>query len=385
MSIMKKSKRILGLLLACVLCFATVTPVKADKLSDAKAKQKELEAQMKEAKAKRDKLAANLEKVTAKMEETKNKLDAKKIEIIEAQDELDQARIDESRQYDSMKKRIKYMYENGNTEFIEILCESESIGDLLNKAEYIKKISEYDRQMLTRFQNVVKQVEEKEARLKEEEAELNQLQDELIKDQKTVESMLAEAKTDVSDLDSKMGANARKIKELIAQAEEERRQQQEANKRPGNGSGNAGGSSGGGKPGAGQVIGNGQLSWPTSSRRVTSGYGPRPIPVAGATSWHDAIDIGAPIGAPVYAADSGRVITAQYGYNGGRGIYVMVDHGNGMVTRYQHLSAIYVSVGQKVSRGQNIAAVGNTGASSGPHLDFAVYVNGSTVNPMRFF
>ena len=62
----------------------------------------------------------------------------------------------------------------------------------------------------------------------------------------------------------------------------------------------------------------------------------------------------------------------------------MIDHGNGMVTRYQHLSTIYVSVGDTVSRGQNIAASGNTGASSGPHLDFAVYVNGSAVNPLNY-
>ena len=110
----------------------------------------------------------------------------------------------------------------------------------------------------------------------------------------------------------------------------------------------------------------------------------RPVPVAGATSNHDAIDIGAPMGAAVYAADGGTVTTASYGYNGGRGNYIMVNHGNGMVTRYQHLSAIYVSVGQSVGRGENIGAVGSTGASSGPHLDFAVYINGSTVNPLSY-
>ena len=98
-----------------------------------------------------------------------------------------------------------------------------------------------------------------------------------------------------------------------------------------------------------------------------------------------AIDIGASVGTPVYAAADGTVITAKTGYNGGRGIYIMVDHGNGLVTRYQHLSAMYVSVGQKVSKGQNIAAVGNTGASSGPHLDFAIYVNGSTVDPLTYY
>lgn len=392
---MRRNKRILSLLLVGVLCFSIVTPAKADSISDAKAKQQKLEQQKKEAEAKKRNLTEKLNDVLGDMEKAENDLDDKKVEIMEAQDDLDQARIDESRQYEDMKMRIKYMYEHGNTEFIEILCNAKNISDFLNKAEYIKQLSEYDREMLVEFQSVVKQVEEKEAQLKKEEAKLMKLQDKLIDRQKEVKSMLAENDTNLADLEGQIGENSKKLKKLIALAEKEKEQQAAAQKPSGGGNsggssgGNSGGSSGGGSNGGGaggsQIIGNGRLSWPTTSTRVTSYYGWRPVPVAGATSWHDAIDIGAPLGSPVFAADAGRVITASNGYNGGRGNYIMVDHGNGMVTRYQHLNAIYVSVGQKVSKGQNIAAVGNTGASSGPHLDFAVYVNGSTVDPMTFF
>lgn len=372
MTKMRGWKRLLSILLVGILCFGSVITVSADELSDAQAEQRELEKQKKEAQSAKDTLNNSLKKIVAEMSTAEKKLDEKQVELMEAQDELDLARINEHQQYDSMKKRIKFMYENGNTEFIEILCESQNISDLLNKAEYIKTISTYDRNMLKEFQKVVEEVETKEKKLKEEEAELIKIQNELLAKQNEVEALLSKTDKELSDLKGEIGTNAAKIKRLIAKAEAAKRQQQ---------SGSAGG---GGKPGASQIIGNGQLAWPTTSTRVTSTFGWRAVPVAGATAYHDAIDIGVANGSPVYAADSGTVILASYGYNGGRGVYVMVDHGNGMVTRYQHLNSIYVSVGQKVSRGQNIAASGNTGASSGPHLDFAVIVNGTAVNPLNY-
>lgn len=366
---MKKANRMLCLLLAGILCFANVSTVRADEISETKQEQKELEeAKEKAEQAKKD-LANQLTAIAAEMEETQGKLDAKQIELMEAQDALDLARIDEHEQYESMKLRIKFMYEHGDTEMLEMLFESKSIGDFLNKAEYIKQVSEYDRQMLVEFQNIVKDIEEKEAKLKEEEAELENLQNQLLYKEDEVEYLLDQANTTLEDIETDLKETTTKLNRLIEEANAKKNQQ----------------ISSGGSAGASQIIGDGVLAWPTTSQRITSYYGNRVAPVAGATSWHDAIDIGAPIGTPVYAAADGTVITAKSGYNGGRGIYIMIDHGNGLVTRYQHLSAMYVSVGQKVSKGQNIAAVGNTGASSGPHLDFAIYVNGSTVDPLTYY
>lgn len=369
----KKAKSLIRILAAGLLCFSMVLPVQADELSDARKKQEELEQQKEDAEAQKKDLSAQLDNIIQEMTEAQEKLDAKQVEIQLAQDELDEARINESQQYNAMKLRIKYMYENGSTGFLEILLEADSIGDFLNKAEYIQEITNYDRNMLKEFQKIVKDVEEKEAKLKEEEAELVAMQNELSGKQEEVEQLLASTNTEISSLEKEIGDNAEKLQTLIARAEEAKNQIT---------SGSSGG--GGGTAGPSQVIGSGQLAWPTTSTRITSYFGYRTAPVAGATSYHDAIDIGVASGSPVYAADSGRVITAAYGYNGGRGVYVMIDHGNGMVTRYQHLSTIYVSVGDTVSRGQNIAASGNTGASSGPHLDFAVRVNGSWVDPLKY-
>ena len=366
-----KGKRILGFFLAVLLALCPVIDSHADELSDTKEKQEELEQQKKDAEAEKTELDTKLNEIAESMEKAQADLDAKQLELSEVLDELDAARIREAQQYEDMKLRIKFMYEHGDTEFIEILFTAEDISDFLNKAEYIKQISDYDREQLEVFSETVHEVEEKEEQVKEEEEELRAMQDELTTQQEEVTELLAETQTQISSLEEQIGENGKKLEELVQRAEAEKNRYNN--------------SSGGGSAGPSQIIGEGQLAWPTTSHRITSYFGPRKAPVAGATTWHDAIDIGAPMGTPVYAADGGKVITARGGYNGGRGTYIMVDHGNGIVTRYQHLSAMYVSVGQTVSKGQNIAAVGTTGASSGPHLDYAIYVNGKTVDPLTYY
>lgn len=121
--------------------------------------------------------------------------------------------------------------------------------------------------------------------------------------------------------------------------------------------------------------GNGTLSWPMHGR-ITSPYGPR------SRGFHSGIDIGTPVGTGIHAAAAGRIVMA--GWYGGYGNCVVVDHGNGMKTRYAHLSGFNCRVGDRVSRGQLIARSGNTGRSTGPHLHFEVIVNGSTRNPMNY-
>lgn len=97
-----------------------------------------------------------------------------------------------------------------------------------------------------------------------------------------------------------------------------------------------------------------------------------------------AIDVPNSIGTPIYAADSGRIVEAAYGWNGGYGNTILVDHGNGMQTRYAHMSTLLIRGGY-VSKGQTIGRMGSTGRSTGPHLHFEVILGGSKVNPMRYF
>lgn len=125
----------------------------------------------------------------------------------------------------------------------------------------------------------------------------------------------------------------------------------------------------------------GSLRWPCSGI-ITSYFGYRDINIAGASSNHGALDIAAPYGTNIYAADGGTVVAA--GWNGGYGYRVIIDHGNGMRTMYAHCSSLLVSSGDHVFKGELIAYMGSTGISSGSHCHFAVYVNGTAVDPLNY-
>ena len=175
----KRMKRVVGIILAFVMCAGMTLNAGAVTIDEAEDKADELEQQKESAEAEKEKLISQLNGIIDDMNETQEKLTVKEEEINAAEQELVQAKINENNQYESMKKRIKFMYEGGNTQFLEVLLQSQSIGDLLNKAEFVSQLSSYDRDMLTEFQNTVKEVDEKEAALQEEYTELNDLQDQL--------------------------------------------------------------------------------------------------------------------------------------------------------------------------------------------------------------
>ena len=378
----KKARHMAAAFMAGIMIFSlTAVPVQADSISEAEQRGKELQQQKEAAENEKNSLAGQLNQVISDMQEAEEKLTKKQDEIKKAQDELVQAQIQENDQYEAMKLRIKYMYENGNTSLIEILLSARSMGDLLNKAEYVQTISEYDRNMLEKYEKLTKEIEEKEAALEKEEEELKTLQNDLIAKRDSVNQLLAEKEVQISSLEQQIGENAAKLQQLIKEAEEAKRRQAEAEaaRRAAQAASSSGSSS---SAGSSYVSGNGTLAYPVASPRITSGYGYRTAPTAGATSRHDGIDFGGATGTPIYASEAGTVVTASY--NSARGNYVVVNHGNGIQTWYQHCSAVYVSAGQKVSRGQNIAAIGATGIVTGPHLHYEVHVNGTPVNPLSY-
>lgn len=385
---MIRGKKILGALLAFTLCFSMVIPAQADDISDAKKKQQELEQQKNTAEAEKSELSSELDSIVSKMEKTQSDLTAKETEINDAETELVTAKANEDDQYQTMKLRIKYMYENGSNEFLEILMEANSIADLLNKAEYINKISKCDRELLVEYEDTRKDVENRENALKKEYAELESLQDELAGEQANVEKLLADKNIQINNLTSEISSTADKLKQLIAEAEaaEARRKEAEATAAAqaaqAAAAASSGTSSSGNTSSNASATGTGSLTHPVPGAVITSGFGGRVAPTAGATTGHDGIDYGAGYGTAVYAADSGTVITAQY--NSARGNYIVINHGNGMQTWYQHLSSMNVTVGQTVARGQVIGNVGTTGISTGPHLHFEVHVNGVPVNPLNY-
>ena len=221
-------KRIISLVLTFVMCLGVAIQADASELNETKEKASQLESKKKAAESEKASLAAQLETIAADMEEMQGKIEKKEAELFAKEEELIQAKVEENDQYEDMKKRIKYMYENGNVQFIEILLESQTIADFLNKAEYINTISEYDRDMLDEFQAVVKKVEKQEAEIRDEYEEMGEMQDALIAKQDEVSTLVAEKEAEISELGSQLDETNAKLSELQAAAEAAQRKQAEA-------------------------------------------------------------------------------------------------------------------------------------------------------------
>ena len=388
----KRTKRILSGGLIFVMSFGMVINVNATTIDEAQQKADALEQQKSTAEAEKNSLNTQLNTILGEMEDAQTKLADKQTEIEKAEEALVQAKVEENTQYQSMKKRIKYMYENGNSQVIELLMESENIGEFLNKAEYISQISEYDRDMLDEFQAVVKEVEAEEAALQTEYEELEVLRDDLLVKQSNLESLLSEKNLQISDLEKQIGDNAALLQDLIAQAEAERLKQEQAaaaaaaaaqqaaQQQAAQNSGNSGGGSSYVPPVIDNVVsGNGQFTNPCPAGYVSSTFGYSDFD----SSFHKGLDLAAPEGTPTYAAADGVVLIA--GWSDSAGNWIVIDHGNGFVGKYMHHSGLLVSAGQTVTKGQPIGLVGNTGNSFGAHLHFQLELNGAPVDPQAYF
>ena len=359
-----RGKRIISILCVLTLCLGMTFQVEATGLQEKREQLQDLEKEKAAAEQEKKELSQKLEGIMADMEEISEKIEAKEAELAVKEEELAQAQVDENDQYESMKKRIKYMYENGSGQLIAVLLESKDITDFLNKAEYISTISEYDRDMLKKFQDIVAEVEAQEEKLQEEYDEIEAMQNDLIEKQDTIETLIDEKDTEIGE----MSADLKKLKKAVETAE--RKQREKA-------------SSYSGSAGASVVSGNGMFTHPCPGySRISSYFGPRKQPMAGASSNHKGIDYAAAAGTPIYAAASGTVTTA--GYSGAEGNWIVINHGNGLQTYYMHCLKLYVHAGQKVNKGQNIAAVGSTGNSTGPHLHFQVMDGGVARNPLAY-
>ena len=368
---MIQGRRITAALLVLVLSFGLVLQTQASEIDETQKKLQELEEKKKAAEEEKNALSAQLTTLMGEMEELNTQIHEKEEELEQKEEELYEAQIKENDQYESMKKRIKYMYENGNVQFVEILCQSKNIGEFLNNAEYITTISEYDREQLIRFREIVEDVKRQEAELEEEYAKLGELQEQLIEKQMNVQTMLSGKENEINSLSGELSTTAQKLEELKKAAEEAERKRKEAE------------SGYDSNPGASVIKGNGTFTHPCPGyTRISSTFGPRKAPLPGASTYHKGLDFAAPTGTPIYAAADGTVTTARYSGNAGN--LVIINHGNGLQTYYMHCHKIFVKAGQKVTKGQNIAQVGTTGNSTGPHLHFQVMSGGKAVNPMGY-
>lgn len=314
--------------------------------------------------------------IQQKIEDLKGKIEEKEAELVETQAQLELAIENQENQYAAMKERIKFMYESGDSLYMELIFSSESFGEMLNKAEYIESLSAYDRKMLDEYVATRKLIELYKEQLEEDKAYLEEAKAGVENEEASLNALISEKQRTIeavtNDISSKEAAIAeyeadiKEQNETIAMlekvvAEEKAKLAAENNRR----------------------YDGGMFAWPAPSyTRISDDYGNRMHPILNVNKFHNGIDLAAPGGSPILAAYDGEVVAADY--SGSMGNYVMIDHGDGLYTIYMHASALYVSKGTTVSKGQKIAAVGTTGRSTGNHLHFSVRLNGSYVSPWNY-
>ena len=341
--------------------------------------------------------------ISTQIVEKKQEAEDLQNEIDETQTKLAEAQVSEDNQYEAMKKRIQYLYEEGDVAYIDALMSSASFEDSLNKSEYVDQLSTYDQKQLNKLVKTKNDIAEYQQTLKDDLADVEKVKADLETKQADLDDVISQKNAEInkysddvemqkalaaeyakqeSELDDKLAELARQEQQRL---EEERKQREAEQQQQDNngGSDNSGSDSdNSGSNNGGSTTGSGRFIWPVSGP-ITDYFGPRESPTAGASSNHMGIDIGCSYGVPIAAADSGVVTVAEWGESGGN--YVMIDHGNGFVTMYLHNSSLAVSVGDVVSQGQTIAYAGSTGYSTGAHAHFEVRINRSFVDPETYF
>ena len=330
------------------------------------------------------KLDGSLSELSDELSRLEAQIAVKESEIGTAKAQLEEAKGVEEHQYSTMKLRIKYMYENGESSFVDMVMESGSISELLNRAEYVSQIAEYDRKMLKEYAAVKDEVADREKNLEEEHQGLLVLQETTQAKQASMQKLMDSKKSELDSYNSKIASAQSEIDQYNAdiKAQEDqmkkieaemKRREEEARKK----------AEAAGKTYTVSNLGNISFKWPCpSSSRITSNFGDRESPTEGASSNHKGMDIGAATGTDIIAAADGEVVISTYSYSAGN--YIMLDHGGGVSTVYMHCSKLLVGVGEKVKQGQVIAKVGSTGYSTGSHLHFGIRSGGTYVNPRSY-
>lgn len=301
--------------------------------------------------------------------------------IADTQDRLDESSAQLNHLNRQYKDRIRAMEEEGEITYWQVIFESSSFTDFLDRMNMVDEIAAADTQRLLDLQIASANVEENQRILNEEMLDLQETRQmlseseemlsvkrtesddilrELISKQAEFQVMLDESESLQNQL---MNELAQKQKELqAAQYKEELVKMALRGENPPS-----------------------NATWlePVSGYTITSPFGYRKAPTAGASTYHQGIDMACDSGTPIYATRSGTITKASY-QAGGAGYYVSINHGDGFGSIYMHMTRYVVSAGQSVSQGQLIGYVGSTGISTGPHLHFGISYGGTYVNPMAY-
>lgn len=305
--------------------------------------------------------------------------------IAEKEAEAQKAQAAANEQLALYKQHLRAMEENGTFNFyLSVLFGAKDFGDLLARIDMITEIMEKDKAVEDGYKEARDYALEIKAEYEAYKAELDEKKAQLEAEVEQLKAEIAEASQMIADLQAdidaytaeynQMAANEQSVQAqidaLTRQLQEEERQREEEAKANGT-------------TAPTNTAVTGTYQWPATSTYITSKYGNRVHPIFGTTKFHSGVDVGAAAGTNVTAADGGTVSVATYSSSYGN--YVMIYHSDGTSTLYAHMSALAVSQGQTVNKGDVLGYVGETGWANGPHLHFEIRSGGSTVDPLAYF
>ena len=384
-------RKIVSIFLIGILLMLSVIPVAY--AQTAQEKKKELESQLSDAKEEKeavtnekkevlkeiDKLDAQIDEYETQISELNTKISKLKKSIAAKEMEIKKLEKEYKEKEEAFLERMVAIYESGQMTYLDVLLSSDSVVNFISNYYMVSELAEADNNMMNAIQTQQKKIEDTKKELEEEKQEITTSRNEVEAKTNSLNSTKASKQSKVNTLSAKekklqatmdqFAADIKKAQKEIDEAVRKANQSSDGNKYVGSFSGT--------------------LSWPISTSSsnwnlITSGYGQRGQPTAGASTNHKALDIGVRY-VTVYAPADGYVVMAsrQSGY----GNFIMIKHSDNLYTCYGHLSSYKVSAGQTVSRGQAIAVSGNTGVSTGPHLHFEVRTSSSyssRVNPLNY-
>ena len=285
------------------------------------------------------------------------------IDLAEKKAELDKTQSELDNSIEQFRKRARASYEAGQVSYLEILLTSSSMEDMLIKYDLMTEVAENDKNLINNVKNQYNTIKVLYDEINQKTQAQQNAVNEIASTQRTQQNKMYEYENLLSTYDANSESIQKQSEAIHAEQDEIDRKlakliaEQSTTKYYGD-----------------------ELCWPVpSSGYISSGYGYRTFD----HSFHNAIDIAAGLGSNVVAAADGVIKSAKWVTTGG-GNQIMLDHGSGLVTVYNHLNGFAVSAGQSVKKGQVIGYVGSTGNSSGPHLDFKIIYNGATKNPADY-
>ncbi len=310
---------------------------------------------------------SELEDLNSELSHAKSEVDKTTIEMILKEEELNRIEDELEEKVKVLNERVAAIYKNGKGNVLEIILNAEDFLDFISKLKIMNLFAEQDARTVIS----IKEKRDATIGIKKSIIDLREKQKEY---QEKVEKLVAEAEQKTSEIEDLYGEKKSLLSKTTANKNALIRMEKELEIKEAEVKRILESYKYGSAP-------SGKFMWPVAGR-ITSGFGNRIHPIFGVWRFHSGIDIAAPYGTLIKAADGGQVV--QAGYFGGYGYSIMVYHGGGFATWYAHLSSIRVSVGQFVERGQVIGLVGSTGWSTGPHLHFEVRINGAAQNPLAY-